>query len=509
MLSSINRLTISGFLASPAVKSPNNIDNLLLESVVRDIEEATDLSSMARLAYTLTWVPFHSSTDFEVFRSLLREVAEYSQAALESDTAINRLEQIERASIGIKSLRGSPILQKQVWIKSRLDKALSNWETILNRETVKLRSQVENLEIQNVYVSGPPLLPSSPVFKGRHDLFIKLERELTGQSGVPPTLLLFGARRSGKTSIIRQLPIRLGPNFIPVEIDLLSAVTSERVEGLLSGIASQIRDKALRYRNLELPKLNLDWLASDPYPAFFEWLRHVENSVGSRVILLNLDEYERFEDMIKDGRLDGRIFNWLRSLVQDYTQIVVLLSGTHAVEELPSRWSDALINVRLLRIGPLEEIDARQLITAPIPKFSLQYEPLAVDIILDATGRQPFLIQATCRDLIHYLNDKRKHYATPVDVQHALNSVLYTASAYFTEIWNGSDTDAAQRAILRVLARAGQSGLSRDELSRQTQFSLGKSLQYLLWRDIIEPLDNGYRIQAELVAQWIRNFEYL
>ncbi|MCI0645364.1 MAG: hypothetical protein L0346_10825, partial [Chloroflexi bacterium] len=85
----------------------------------------------------------------------------------------------------------------------------------------------------------------------------------------------------------------------------------------------------------------------------------------------------------------------------------------------------------------------------------------------------------------------------------------YTASAYFTEIWNGSDTDAAQRAILRVLARAGQSGLSRDELSRQTQFSLGKSLQYLLWRDIIEPLDNGYRIQAELVAQWIRNFEYL
>jgi predicted AAA+ superfamily ATPase len=56
--------------------------------------------------------------------------------------------------------------------------------------------------IPNVYVAGSPLATASKVFKGRRDLFLALERELATAAETRPTLLLFGARRCGKTSAL-------------------------------------------------------------------------------------------------------------------------------------------------------------------------------------------------------------------------------------------------------------------------------------------------------------------
>jgi len=474
----------------------------LLEITAHDVEGARDITSIAAIAETLGWLPAELPRELESFLPALRQIAERVRAALESDTDANRLDQISRACNEVASLR-----QAQAWGKSakagaRLARALDVWQDILAHERTHLREQVAQFTLPNYYVSGSPLADQSRVFKGRRDLFNMLERELAAQPEARPALLLLGPRRSGKTSTLRQLPSRLGPDFAPVEVDLLSAVTSENAAGLLGGIADQIRDKALLARRLKLPRLDKAHLAADPYLAFLQWLTEAEANLDGKLILLNLDEYERLEEMIAQRRLDARIFQWLRSLIQSHPGVVVLLSGSHAPEELAPAWSDALINVRALRIGPLSEPEARELITAPVPDFPLQYEPEAVEMILIATGLQPYLIQATCRDLVNHLNELNRRDATRTDVESAFDSALQTGAVYFNELWTSADTDDAQRAILRLLAQTDM--LSEDDLTRRAQLSSLTPLKKLIGRDLIEQIDGGYKLRAGLVGRWVR-----
>ncbi|MCI0477877.1 MAG: hypothetical protein L0Y55_16670, partial [Anaerolineales bacterium] len=334
---------------------------------------------------------------------------------------------------------------------------LETWEHLLGKELSGLNAREV---IPNVYVAGSPLATASKVFKGRHDLFVALERELASQAESRPTLLLFGARRSGKTSAIKQMPVRLGPDVIPVEVDLQSAATAEDVRGLLFVLADQIKRNALTHRRVQLSTLTRDDLRADPYVVFGDWLNRVEDSVGARWILLNLDEYEKLAQMIDDGRIDARVFDFLRGIIQHHPRVTVLLSGSHTLDDvgaihespLQTPLSDYLINVRVLKIENLKEDEARELIVQPIDNFPLEYEPAAVERILAVTGCQPFLVQATCRDLVNALNEQNRTRATLADADRALDSVLTTGALYFQDLWGGRDSDDAQRAVMRAIA---------------------------------------------------------
>ncbi|MCI0731349.1 MAG: hypothetical protein L0332_32115, partial [Chloroflexi bacterium] len=473
----------------------------LLEITARDLEQANSLAGIAGVAETLAWLPPDLPAGLENALPALRQVAERVRAAEESEEDANRLDQLERAQAEVIQLQ-----QAQAWAAgqagARLAAALLTWRRLLDQALADLRRRSAELPVPNYYVVGNPLADKSRVFKGRRDLFLMLERELAAQPEARPTLLLYGPRRSGKTSVLRQLPSRLGPDFVPVEVDLQSAITGESAAGLLGSLARQVQNSALHSRRLKLPPLSREWLADDPYTAFFDWAGQLPPLLDGRLILLNLDEYERLEEMIAAGRLDERVFHWLRGLIQHHPHLVILLAGSHTAEELPSRWGDALVNVRLLPIGPLQPGEARELITAPVPDFPLHYEPEAVEAILAASGGQPYLVQAICRDLVNHVNENHQRQATLADVTTALNTTLQTTAAYFTEWWTSRDTDDAQRAVARLLARARLEPLSESELLGQAQ-ATPAALRGLLWRQVVEEANGGYRLRAGLAARWI------
>jgi hypothetical protein len=160
-------------------------------------------------------------------------------------------------------------------------------------------------------------------------------------------------------------------------------------------------------------------------------------------------------------------------------------------------WSDYLINVRVLRIGNLKEDEARELIVQPIEDFPLEYEPAAVDRMIAVTGCQPYLVQATCRDLVNLLNEQNRTRATLADAERALDSVLTTGALYFQELWRGRDMDDTQRAILRALA-AGRTLSALRDLP-----DLNSALRKLLRRDILMETLQGYQFRIELVRRWV------
>jgi hypothetical protein len=468
--------------------------NALIELTAYDVERAQDARAIASIAEQFAWLPPTMPRDLENVLPPLREIAQYVQAALESDTLYNQQTQLRAALAQTQRVREGLALSRNRKIAARFGRALETWEYALRRELGALSA---HKIIPNVYVPGSPLATASKVFKGRRDLFLALERELVTAAEIRPALLLFGPRRCGKTSAIKQMPVRLGPDVIPVEVNLQSAKMAESVSGLLLDIADQIKHNALTHRRVQLPALTRDDLRADPYMVFQNWLKHVEESVGTRWILLNLDEFERLIEMMDAGRLDERILDLLRNIIQHHPRLTVLLSGSHTLEDLPPMWSDYLINVRVLRIGNLKEDEARELIVQPIENFPLEYEPAAVEHIIAVTGCQPHLLQGTCCDLVNMLNEQNRTRATLADAERALDSVLTTGALYFQELWRGHDTDDTQRAILRALATG------RDLSALRDRPDLNSALRKLLRRDILMETPQGYQFRVELVRRWV------
>jgi hypothetical protein len=241
-------------------------------------------------------------------------------------------------------------------------------------------------------------------------------------------------------------------------------------------------------------------LESYPYIVFADWMKTVEETIEDRWLLLSLDEYEYIEKMTETGRADERIFQLLRSLLQNYPRITLLFSGTHTFQELNPIWSHHLINVHTIRIGDLERKDARELIEKPIEAFPLKYEEEAVHRILSVVGGQPYLLQVICQELVNSMNDKGQLYARVADVDQALDSVLMSGAAYFTEVWTSPDNSGARRKMMAAIAKKKGAPVPEKNLLK-----IGKpqDLKILVDHDIIKKAEEGYCFKVELVRRWI------
>jgi hypothetical protein len=481
--------------------------NALVTLTADEVRQARTIEAIANVAAQLAWLPDTLPKDLETILPPIQQIAAHARAALESDTNYNQAMHWQDARTLTQKVREGLAFSRNGRLRAEFGAALGAWDEIFAQALTVLQ---KDDAIPNPYVAGNPLITNSKVFRGRRDLFVALERELTSAADQPPTLMLYGARRSGKSSALKQLPARLGPDYIPVELDLQKGVTGDNATDLLAYLAGQVVDSAQYHRRLRLPALSRDVLTASPYMRFLEWVSEVEKQLGERqLVLLNLDEFEKLEEMLNERRLDKRMFDLLRALIQHHPRFVVLLSGSHTLAELSPLWSDTLINVRTLRLGPLEEKDARELIESPIENFPLTYEAGAVDDLIAATACQPFLIQATCRDLVNRMNNKGRSattsqpVATRADVAYALDSCLTSGEAYFIDLWRGRDTDETQREVMRTIATG------KDLTGFQNLSGLDGALRRLVRREILEATDGSYRFKVELVRRWVEKQEPL
>jgi len=484
----------------------------LIQLANEEARLATSAPALAAFGRGLGWLsedtPLPDSVRGRVFgmRDVSREVA----SALVSDSATNRVRRLEDAAERLDDLRLDP---------GEFDKALAQWAQIITTELKSARRrQREEEPIPQVYISdGRPIRPAgrsgqATPFKGRTTLFRQLETALGGGEGRRATLLLYGQRRTGKTSVLLHLPQRLGSQMVPVFVDFQSSKLSGAgdVVGLLRGLTEEVIAEAHRHRGISLPDIDRQALSDDPYPALGRWLEKVERKLGQRTLLLCLDEFETLEEAIREGRLDTRILSTLRNVVQHHPQIAVLLSGGHQIEELPPRWASALISTITLPICFLEEQDARELIEQPVAGFPAIYAPVAVERILHLTHCQPYLVQLTCALLVERMNAEHRippdSFVQAEDVEAVIPLALERGGNYFIDLWHNQAGSDVARHVLEALACAPETEMSRAEIRQvgRDERALRESLATLLRREIIERTDDGYRITVPLVAEYAR-----
>lgn len=387
--------------------------------------------------------------------------------------------------------------------------------------------------IPNPYVPGRPLGPASPVFYGRDDVYDFVAENARGllQRNI---LILIGQRRTGKTSLLLQLPLRLDHTLIPVYLDCQSLGLTPGLANWLADVAAAIGD-ALAERGIQVTLPDSAALREQPARAFeHQFLREVQAALGERTLLWVLDEFEELETRVRSGRLEPTLFPYLRHLMQHTHKLAFAFVGTHRLEEMSRDYWSVLFNIALYhRIGYLDEEAATRLATEPVRPYGMVLDDLALERIWQVTAGHPYFLQLLCYALVNAHNRSGRSYTTVADVEGVLEEILTLGSAHFAFLWESSTGDerAVLLALTQLLARLGQARwpvagatpgdvmtlLSERGLDLEHS-AVAAALRSLTDREILSEVSSGgdaraagqrYVFCVGLVALWVERFKSL
>ncbi|WP_211178711.1 AAA family ATPase [Brasilonema octagenarum] len=481
------------------------IQSARIELDARRLERCVDVEAIRNVH--LTQVAVEQQTLATPLLSLFSSISQDVDAALNQQSTYNQ--HLALRSVGQRL--DAQLQQLQILLRSsdkytpRFYPIAKYWREIVDNHLQELAEAVElGQEIDNPYIIGIPLNNQLEIFIGRISIALRIEQLLLDRRR--PPLLLYGQRRMGKTSLLNNLGRLLPNTIIPMFVDLQAAPSSASdYAGFLYNLARGMVKSANTQRDLTLPPLTREAVATDPFTCFDEWLDQVEQALEPYTALLALDEFEVLDRAISKGRFDEQdVFGMLRHLIQHRPWFKVLLAGSHTIEEY-QRWASYLINVQVVHISYLKEDEARQLIEHPVKDFTLRYEPDAVERVLQLTRCHPFLVQLLCGEIVALKNEQDpsvRRLATLADVEAAVPEALNSGSLFFADIQN-NQVDAAGLAILKHLAAQGEGAIvSKNTILKQLPDVSESAFKLLLQRELIEEVEDGFRFQVELIRRW-------
>ncbi|NEP08714.1 MAG: ATP-binding protein [Symploca sp. SIO2C1] len=408
------------------------------------------------------------------------------------------------------------------------------WQEALLQIAGEVGEIVITKPVRNPYTIGDPV--EGNLFIGREDIMRELE-ELWLTNHQVQSVVIYGHRRMGKTSILRNIANCLGAEIKLAYINLLSVGdTSQGVGEVLMAICDGIAEA------VNLPPPADEDLLNLPYPTFRRYLKEVQEllmcppsppilggtgftppKVGGlggqnpQSLIIALDEFEQIEELINKGKIAPDFMKVLRASVQKSKHIAFAFAGLHTLEEMTEDYFQPFFaSVIPIRVSFLEPAATQQILANPaIEDFPLDYTPETLDQIYSLTAGQPYLVQLVGFQLVNRYNKQvfeqkrdREPVFTVEDLEAVINNpeFLHKGSPYFTGVWGQAIEGApGQQEILRILAPQ-PSGLSQSALAAATNLdeaTLLAALQTLKRHDVIHQTQEGWQITVELFRRWV------
>lgn len=365
----------------------------------------------------------------------------------------------------------------------------------------------------NPYIVGNPVR-NPKMFFGRETEFQEVVRRF--KPSAEGALMVFcGERRSGKTSILFQiLDGRLGPEFIPVLIDMQSMAVEGEIE-FLSRIASEIVNQLDREKQgIQIPEFSR---SGQPSSVFREFIEDILRHHPERKLILLFDEYELFEDKIDAGILTDNVLRILSSLMEHLPTFLIFTGSQFLEQRRKSYWGILAKATSHQRISYLSREDATRLVREPVAE-SVVYGSGVVDSILRLTGGQPFYTQAVCQNLVDTLNEERTNEVTPEILAEVTEHLVETPLPQMIFLWQRLEQD--QKLTLALVAECLENDAryaTADEVEQTlrrskypvnlTKPAIATALEALREQELLEAdreQPRGYRFCMDLWRVWIR-----
>ena len=426
------------------------------------------------------------------------------------------------------------------WRARRLDGTAVHGELEVALRVLSNREVVRSGDLgASPYIVGSPV-DRHEMFFGRTDIMDRIQRQL-GASTHANVILLEGNRRTGKTSILRQLgKADVLPGWIPVYCSLQDAegddrrggITTRNVFKLLArttgwelsdaGVETWLpglleRDPGRPYKLAFLSALNQAFAGDHAFETFELYLSAAVDAVSPRRVLLMLDEFDKLQEGIDAGITSPQVPENIRHLLQHQPGVSAIITGSRRLKRLREEYWSALFGLGYrIGVSALSIDDARRLVTEPV-EGRLAYLPQARDRLVELCACHPFLVQSLCNRVFEQAAAKDMSTVTVDAVQQAATEMVRD-NEHFRTLWDY--TGSARRGLLLALCDRLQDGpdaVNLDLFEVELR-KLGVPLRRVreLADDVMElrelellDFDDSYRrgtyrLAVPLMAHWLR-----
>jgi AAA+ ATPase superfamily predicted ATPase len=464
--------------------------------VVETLSRCQKFTDLTRISQEFTWLTYPLPSEFDSATAELLEISKDVYAAEQATSAYRTVELLQRPLQRLQDLQQNLSFLKSPH-RQTVGQTTQRWLSILTTAKENYQGQVCNdAEIPPAYIAGNGLSPDDAKerFKGRQDIFQAIETFSLQES--PPILLLYGGRRTGKTSSLKYLPQKVGSSLVPLLVDLQGTALSDQMTSFAKTFADQIQIFARQYHRFSIPDPSPKDLEKDPFPTLLDWFAEIERLAPRKRFLLCLDEFERLSETI-NATGNKAPLNFLRSVMQHRHQWILLFSGSHSLDELEPYWSDTLINAQSLRISYLRKEEAEDLIRHPVADFPDIYTDSAVNRLLYWTNCQPYLLQLFGTVIVDEFNRRPEpltQRVTDEDINALVPKVLERGKPYFWELWSNTLTAKQQEILTQFMLEDHLQGITKYQISA------------LINKEVLRKNNEHYQFQVPLTEKYCRQY---
>ena len=403
--------------------------------------------------------------------------------------------------------------------------------------------------IENHYNDGSGVVEDDRMFVGRTELIDNIAQTILRSRTQSECVLIYGQKRSGKTSILHHLESDLREkskqektkNLLILNIgnisDFLGYPGSDperdflfRILSILENVIDgQVRNgspsldfqipNSNEFRNINNPRL----LFIETFDEFKRCISDSEYWCDTHLVCL-IDEFQHIYGLFVDNKIDESFMDSLKALLEKNYFNVVLV-GQDVMPKFKERFPNQLIIARDERITYLSEQHAKELIENPTRigdwnEGKSRYCEQSVQQILDLTAGSPFYIQKICYPLVNHLNKEKSIWVTDAHVDYIKKELIRNnqenialdINSFDNLISSGDKSQDAipEESVVTVLKMIANNSRDRDSCPRSSinceslsTTEVDTILDDLIKREVIKRDSGNYSIRVGLFKEWL------
>ena len=377
-------------------------------------------------------------------------------------------------------------------------------EIALKRWKLLAQAQLEGLEgedpIPEVYQYKGDVSHKCDAFVLRTEITNDLVRQIQNPRGCSG-ILLYGRRRLGKTTVIRNLEA-----FVPegVKCTYISMQNAEAFTSLDSLLALIIRTISKVIDGVDYPS---EELSLRDFQTTLAQINQKLAGEGKRLIIA-VDEIEILDDKFQQGLFSTDVLAVIREGIHSYPEVVWLFVSSHLMAELSHRaWNRYFIELHTTRVSPFHRDETHKLLCEPLASKEpsarggwLKVEParwggeVGIDRIHRESGGWPSIIQLIAQVVARMLKENGHDHADETLLDQALEKSVEQGNNLFEGVMYRERSSDEEWHYLRQFAR-------ETELDPSPVPGVMDSL----WRrELIDRGTRGYILRVPIVSRWLR-----
>lgn len=293
-----------------------------------------------------------------------------------------------------------------------------------------------------------PYTPGSAVsrtnFIGRKNELRRILSTLTGDSD-QNAIIVFGNRRIGKTSILKYIEknFEIERRYYPIFWDVEDYSTSNSSSGFLKDLIEKIINVLPKKYHSSL-YFNRDEIKEQPYAAFERFVQSLDKSGIDKRILILFDEFDNLLNISKQTNdikeksdkvlgpsdvFEQETFSALRKALMSSRYLNIVFTGLPdlTIQDYQSRLFGLADQIQ---IKEFEDHEAKEVID--ISKNIMTIQPIVRQMIIEAAGAQPFLLQVICHSLFYKNINSGRDIVSINDLHEVIDQIISTDS-YFKD----------------------------------------------------------------------------